>query len=219
MKHIDLIETTKELILSIKGDEELRKYFLDLDDEQYFLPHPYCYNTQNIKAFVIGADPSNFSNKRHPVILNTVFGIGCGDPRYFRDILNNLKRIGLNLENIYVQNIVRNYMTFETSEKPLLWHKFASLWIEILKQELNCVDPKTEIPALITAEAIYDFLLVDKKEKCSPSDFYNCKAIIPIEKAKNKLERPIIPLYRHFRYKLTSDKWDEYISRLRAILN
>ena len=214
MKDFDSVAATKDIIHSIKEDKKLKEYLLD-----HPLPHPYCYDFKYVKAFVLGTDPSNFSDNGTPVVLDTVFAIGSGDPRYFRDILNNLKCIGLNLENIYVQNLVRNYMTFETSKNLPLWHEFASKWIEIVKQELHAIDPKAQIPALITAETIYDFLLVDKREKCKAIAFYDCKTVIPIEKTTNKLERPIIPLYRHPTYKLTSNRWNEYLSRLKTIFN
>ncbi len=210
-------ESSSGILESIKATEGLEAFCLN--DAQYPLPKPYCFNHKNVRAFVVGADPSNFSDAGSPVVLDTVFGIGSGDARYFNGYLCNLKQVGLNLENIYVQNLVRNYLSFETSKKPAVWRKFAELWIGALREEFRRIDPTMKIPALITAEAIYEFLLLEASEKHAAITFYECRVPIPIPKEKTKLGRPVVPLYRHPRYRLADNKWPQYVSALSGVLS
>ena len=46
-----------EIINNLLADAELRKHYLP-----YNIPKAYCNNVKNIKAFILGADPSNFSD-------------------------------------------------------------------------------------------------------------------------------------------------------------
>ena len=78
------------------------------------VPNPFCYNKSKIKVFVLGADPTNFSDHGKPVQIETAFGIGSGDHRYFDGFLSNLEEIGLGLKDIYVQNLVQDLWTKET---------------------------------------------------------------------------------------------------------
>ena len=87
-------------------------------------PSPFCFNIKRIKAIVLGADPSNFTDNGNTKVLTKAFGIGDGEPGYFRDILKNLKRIGLSLEDIYVDNLIQVYLNSETS-KNTDWNKIA----------------------------------------------------------------------------------------------
>jgi len=85
----------------------------------------FCFNPKKVKAFVLGCDPTNFSDNGRPVELDYVFGIGQ-DHRYFSDILSNLIHVGLHLENIYIQNLVTEYQIEETG-KNKNWDTVAAL--------------------------------------------------------------------------------------------
>ena len=39
-------------------------------------PKPFCFNKKRVKAFVLGADPTNKSNRGKRIDLDYVFGIG-----------------------------------------------------------------------------------------------------------------------------------------------
>lgn len=175
------------------------------------IPRPFCFNKNNIKAFVLGADPTNFSNKGKTVVLSTVFSIGDGDPRYFQDILKNLKAIGLSLETVYVQNLIGEYLDEETSQKKD-WESIADLWLAIRIKEFNILDRTKKIPVLVTAERILNYLLVDEN-KIKAEEYYSLKASIPIK--ENKLQRPIIPFYRHYNYSLIKDSYGRYRNYLK----
>lgn len=205
----------KKILDSLLKDETLKDAVLE---EVYPFPNPFCFNKSKISAFVLGADPSNFSDNGEPVILRTVFAIGSGDNRYFRDILKNLEVIGLNLKNIYVQNLVRNYMKQETGSNKL-WPKFAKYWVDTIKEEFDFLDYSLKTPVFVTAYPIYDFLLNDEEERINAESIYNCSTSVLIAKDKNKLERPLIPLFRHYKYKLTDQKWPKYLREIKCLLN
>ncbi len=176
------------------------------------IPKPYCLNRENVKAFVLGADPTNFSKNRKRVELTTVFGIGDGDKRYFAGILKNLTIIGLSQETVYVQNLVGEYLERET-EMNKEWEAVARNWLPSRVKEFNDIDPTRKIPVLVTAERILNYLLNDKRHP-KPFKYYNCEIEVPIKNELNKLERPLIPFYRHFYYSLVNSAWGNYKMRL-----
>ncbi len=199
--------------------QNLRGKFPDMiyDIKQYPIPAPFCINKKKVKAIVLGCDPSNHSENNKVVKLCTVFGIGTGDHRYFRDILNNLKEVGLNFENIYIQNVIPYYMEKETSENKL-WNDIAGLVIPDLIKELDSFDSKRKIPVLMTSEVIYKFLLLNKKDYNKPKDLYNVKEYLPVKKDINKLGRKLFPLYRHYHYSLATDRFKNYKNLLKGEL-
>ena len=199
--------------------QNLRRKFQDmiLDNKQFPVPSPFCINKKKIKAIVLGCDPSNHIKENEVVKLRTVFGIGTGDHRYFRDILNNLKEVGLNFENIYVQNVIPYYMDKETSENKL-WNDIAELVLPDLITELDSIDSKRKIPVFMTSEVIYKFLLLNKKDYNKPKDLYNIKEYLPVKKENNKLGRKLFPLYRHFHYSLATDRFKNYKNLLKSEL-
>lgn len=177
-------------------------------------PQPFCYDKKKIKTFVLGADPSNFSNKGKTNYLPTVFGIGTSDSRYFKTILDNLKQIGINLDEIYVQNLIREYLTEETSHNKD-WEIIAKSKIKERKKEFDKIDPACKIPVLVTAERILKFLLNNPDTLQKPSEYYNFAKDLPIKAFHNKLGRPLLPFYRHYRYILTNNKWNKYLTKLK----
>lgn len=177
-------------------------------------PQPFCFNPSKIKAFVLGCDPTNFSDSGKPKELNFVFGIGQ-DHRYFSDILSNLRLLDLHLEDLYIQNLVTEYQDEETA-KNKNWETTAERYVIARKTEFDLVDPKCIIPVFLTAERLYHFLLNDDERKWKASEFYALKTEIPILPEANKLGRPLIPFYRHYKYDLI--KWPDYSSLLREKL-
>jgi hypothetical protein len=174
------------------------------------LPHPYCFDPAKIKAFVLGCDPTNFSDNGNPVELTYVFGIGQNH-QYFSDILSNLQLLGLHLEDLYIQNLVTEYLEEETG-KNKNWEAKAEIHLSGRKEEFDTIDPTGQIPAFLTAERLYHFLLKVGEKKWKASELYALKSEIPIPSDSNKLGRPLIPLYRHYRYNLL--KMPEYLSNL-----
>jgi len=174
-------------------------------------PQPFCFNPTKIKAFVLGCDPTAFDKNGNLLEFDYVFDLGK-DQRYFSSILKNLNLIGISLKDIYVQNLVTDYQNKETA-KNKQWEATAERYVFERKTEFDQVDPTHEIPVFLTAERLCHFLLNDDERKWKASEFYALKTEIPIPPEANKLGRPLIPLYRHYRYDLL--KWPDYSSLLR----
>lgn len=189
-------------------------------------PKPYCKNPDKVKAFVLGCDPTAFSKEerqkpvgqRKHIDFETVFNIDDddGDDRYFAGILSNLKEIDLSLDDVYVQNLVSDYQD-EESSKNKDWIRNAQGYIPGLIEELARIDPSVKTPVLLTSELLYKALLNDGMKKVPARDFYEIKAEIPIPPGLNKLERPLIPFYRHRAYSLGNYKG--YSSLIISFLN
>ncbi len=202
--------TIEDVINSIKADVNLSASYIN-----YELPKPYTPNDKSkIKAFILGADPSNFSDNNETRKISYVFDIGR-DKRYFNSINHNLKEIGLSLENVFVENMVRNYMDKETQENTK-WELFADKWLPFIKQEFDQVGANRNLPVFITAEIILKFLSSNPFELGTPSDYYNGIRKIPIQPLENKFGRNLIPLYRHPFYELKN--WNDYKTKIKNIL-
>jgi hypothetical protein len=199
--------------------QNLRKKYpkMILDVKQFPVPSHFCINKKNVKAIVLGCDPSTTLKNNEVVKSFTVFGIGTGDHRYFRDILNNLKEVGLNFENTYIQNVIPYHMKKETSENEL-WNEIAELTLPDLIKELDSFDSKRRIPVLMTSEVIYKFLLLNKNDYHKPKDLYNIEGYLPVKKERNKLGRKLFPLYRHYHYNLATDRFEKYKNQLKKEL-
>ena len=207
----------KAILEEIKDNPSLRGVICDV--KEFPIPEPFCFNKRRVKAFVLGADPSNFSNKGKRVELKTVFGIGSGDARYFKDILLNLNAIGLELEGVYVQNLIPVHLESETS-KNKKWSEIAEYFVDHLRKEFYQIDKKENIPILVTAEKILKFLLIDKKDCHKAKECYESPELfLPIQKIQNKLARLIFPFYRHPVYKLTLQGQQRYRNFLKNQLN
>lgn len=179
----------------------------------YGIPCEYVKKREEVKAIILGADPSNFSNAGETVKIKTVFDLGGKDDRYFRSILTNIKEVGLNLKNIYVQNLVRNFMTEETA-KNKLWLDFVEVWKPLLKQDLDLLNPRKNIPVFATAECILNALLNPDVKKISAKEYFE-KCIV-LKPEQNYLERTIIPCFRrHYPYQ----NYPLYIKFINKILS
>ena len=204
--------TVEQIIQQIKSDVSLSSIYLDIN--KYPLPAPYCPKDRTrIKAFVLGADPSNFSDNGNTKKISVVFDIGR-DKRYFNTINQNLKTIGLSLDTVYVQNIVRNYTTKETASNPH-WDQYADLWLQYIKEEFDSFDSSFEIPVLLTAGKILKFLIFNSLDSGYPSDYYSGIREIPIKADENKLNRPLFPFFRSSTYLLS--KQERYKEKLKKI--
>ena len=179
------------------------------------IPHPFVLDKKKVEAIVLGADPTNFTDNHQFKILDFVFGVGSDEPGYFRNIQTNLNAIGLHLEDLYIQNVVRNYLGSVT-DKNKYWEIFADYWIEALQKELMDLDPRRNIPALITAESIMKYLVNDHYNLAKPSEIYS-SSCIPVPANNNKLKRPLIPFYRHPRYQLSRNP--EYAQSLKQLFH
>lgn len=183
--------------------------------EKSLAPTPFYYNRKQVKAIVLGADPSNFSNRGERKILTKAFSIGDGDARYFQGILKNLKAIDLGLEDIYVDNLIQDYLEFESSDfKP--WKPVTRQNISNCLSRLDAIDKKRKLPVLLTTELLYKVLTITTP--ISAEHFYQYPERIPIAAEANALNRTVIPFYRLQDYTLLIQKWNPYRLKIMDIL-
>lgn len=191
--------------MAINYNLELAKFIESLFPESYYnagsIPEPFCGNNA-IKAIVIGADPTFIKNNGK---FKFVFGLEDKNSPFFRGILKNLKLLDLSLNDIYVQNLVKNYFNHETSNNKI-WEYCAYLWLENLKREIDEQFDRS-VPLFITAERILKVLLFGgHRLKLKPKDIYS-KGII-FSPNQNYFGRNVIALFRHHEYNL--EKWPHY---------
>ncbi|MDD3627761.1 MAG: hypothetical protein PHV06_10640 [bacterium] len=174
-------------------------------------PEAFCINPHQFKAFVLSCEPNAFDKNKNRHELEYIFDMG-NDERYFSSVFNNLVRIGLSLEDLYVQNIVTDYQATETA-KNKNWLRTAQNYIPKRKEEFDTVDPSFKKPVFLTSEYLYRLLLNDDLKRLRAYELYKLECTIPIPEQNNKLDRPLFPLYRHPMYNLKN--WDNYIKKVK----
>lgn len=180
------------------------------------LPSAYCEQLENVKAIVLGSDPSN----RHSQNLKYVFGIDSGIKKldsFFSGIEANLKQIGLDRKSVYIQNLCQNYFKSETTGNTI-WFEAAKIWRQYLKEELQSLNIPSEIPVLITAQDIYFGLLNEGVKKHKAKNLYADLSLVPIPPEDNFLERHLIPLFRGGWGYYELEKWKDYRTHLQRLL-
>jgi hypothetical protein len=202
-------------MLKILDDREIISIYKTLSEELKIEwkhecppPRPFCLNPEGVKAIVLGTDPSTKDGKRFDYVFD-LNPLNPGDHRYFKNIEDNLNAIGLNIGDIYVQNVCQNYFLKETKEQETIWKQAADIWTPNLKKELDG-NFHQNIPVIVTAEIILEVLLERDQTPHEPDDIYKCRCEIPYLEKINKLNRTLIPLYRHHRYSLKNIEWNEY---------
>jgi len=182
------------------------------------LPEAYCPGgKEHTKAIYLGCDPSN----RHSTELPYAFAHESG-LKIFNSFIQahqeQLSQIRLTWADVYTQNLCRNYFTEETANNSKLWKQVANeFWIDQLKEELSVFD--SSIPVLLTSGILYEVLLNPDLDPIKPIDFYSCKASVLIPAKDNKLNRPLIPMYRHYKYSLKLEEWKNYKEAIIEVLH
>jgi len=176
-------------------------------------PRPFIGKGE-IKVIILGADPTHIVEGK-PLQINMVFGLDLKDSPYWRGIRKNLSHItGLTQDNIYVQNVCKNYFLKETSKNDR-WISIAKeYWLPELSLELNSLFTK-EIPIFLTTEIILKACILSDNDFIPASRIY--KECLYISEKDNLLGRKLFALYRHFWYSL--DRWPNYSSFLITEIN
>lgn len=188
----------------------LKKYPKQVTD---IFPFPKVHHGKGeIKCIILGADPTHLvENKPKP--LQMVFGLNNEKSPYWNTIKRNIKHLeNITMDNIYVQNLCRNYFTIETSRNKS-WAEIAkNYWVHFLKIELdNLFEP--EIPVFMTTEFILNSVLINQKPY-KAFDIYS--KLISFSKAENLLSRELIAFYRHQNYALKN--WNLYTKFIKGKL-
>lgn len=173
---------------------------------KYPFPRPF-HGEGEIKAIVLGADPTHITEKG-VTDLDVVFGLSQPDKSpYWRQIQRNLKSLKtISINNLYVQNICRNYFLKETGKHKNDWTDIArEFWLPLLKKELDDLfDPK--IPVLMTTEFLLKVILKENVNTKKAEKIYKDGSYF--SKEQNYLNRDLYAFYRHPAYSL--DKWPKY---------
>ncbi|MCC7452138.1 MAG: hypothetical protein IT324_32340 [Anaerolineae bacterium] len=193
--------------------QEIRKICSDIYKDEAELPQPYCVNRADVKAIVLGTDPSNREGKT----FNRVFGLQNESLRYFGRIKRNLDCIGLTLKDIYVQNFCKNYFTQVTTDNGC-WVEAAKIWRDFIREELDYLNPQRDIPVLITAHILVGVIVnPDSPVRKVDAEYWYEKGEF-IHHSDNFLGRTVIPFFRHAKYNLNSKKYPLYITQIRSQL-
>lgn len=196
----------KEKELIGKLESQYKEYLY----EKYTIPKPYYENLNNVKAVLLGSNPVALGEMAE---IDYVFNLGNFNTSQraspiFGNIYNNLDAIGLDLKDIYAQNLCKNYF-INLSVHDEKWVEIASYWADVLRTELDILFNK-EVPVLITAPWIL-------KPLCSKVNYskyyYEYKKFIQPE--SNKLGRLLIPFFRQYEFSLLDHRWDNYKEMIR----
>jgi len=182
---------------------------------------PYC-GEKEIRAIVLGTDPTAFDIYKNVKNIEYVFDIN-GDKRYFAEIRSNLNylyyednRFHNSIENyLYVQNLCPNYLEHQTSDYyKEAWVSFMidNGYVEKLKKD---IDRFPDLPIFLTSSILLDVFC--SKDIKKPSYYYGNKKFI--EPEENKLNRLLIPLFRHWKYALYHTENLAYTNAVRNRLN
>ncbi len=201
----------------------LKEKFGDQIDDRFYLPKAFWLGEKEmVKAVYLGCDPTN-TNKN--IRFDFAFSHGCMDKGFVtfrKKHLKQLEAIGLSWKTVYTQNLCRNYFKTETS-KNKIWKQAAEMWIDVFREELDELF-STDIPVLLTSQLLLDVLLKEEKrpDKYDALKFYDLTTPIPVPAVENKLERPLIPVYRGVngltRVSYQLNNFPDYIQKIREIL-
>lgn len=169
------------------------------------LPKPFIGTS--VRAIFLGADPGTSNDKK----FRHVFELeNKEESPYFQQFIPNLDSVKLSLDNLYVQNLCRNYFNCDTQSHRDHWLECAQYWVELLKKELDSLDPMNKLPILISAHIILESLCIKGCEK--PEYYYVNRRFV--RKDQNHLCRTLIPFFRGGRGKYLLTNWQEYSTKI-----
>ena len=198
--------TINQTEIIMKEEETLNRLLDDfpgLVHPRHPFPEPYI-GSGEIKAIILGADPTRMVNG-NPQQFNMVFELDNARSPYWRGIGKNIGLLDdLTMDNVYVQNLCRNYFMMETSQNESWTNIARNYWISVLNEELDSEFPPT-IPVLMTTQFILQACLINKPMH-KARDIYNDS--LSYSWKDNLFGRQVLALYRHHAYSL--DKWPAY---------
>jgi hypothetical protein len=174
----------------------------------------------NIKAIILGADPTNPAKDKIEYVFDLNPDASRRNRQYSWIIESNLNSIGLTWDNVYAQNLCKNYFNDVTSKQKSNWLLASKVWLEELRHELDIVRGISQnIPILATTNYITMAMIKLPGLYQEPATYYGKehRIHVPLHADQCELERPLIPFYRSTRYYLKNKKrtaYREYISSL-----
>jgi hypothetical protein len=193
----EIAMTEKQILETLLSD------YPDKVHPRYPFPEPYK-GSGEIKAIILGADPTRIV-KDQPLPFNMVFELDNDKSPYFRSIRKNIDLLdGLSMENIYAQNLCRNYFNKETSANKAWVDIARNYWSGFLAKELDSMFTPS-VPVLITTEFILKACIIKGKVIKANNIYSQCLCIAAED---NLFGREMIAFYRHYNYSI--DRWPEY---------
>lgn len=173
---------------------------------EYDIPEAH-EGKDKIKAIVLGADPTHIVGTC-PKKMEKVFGLEKAENSpYWRGIGKNLRHINLTLDNVYIQNVCRNYFNRGTSKNEKWGEIASSYWIPLLKEELDSRF-ESRVPILMTTQFILWAALESPDKKIKAKILY-CEHKY-IHEEDNKFRRKLYAIYRHPYYSLSKTEFWNY---------
>lgn len=173
------------------------------------IPKPYYENLKSVKVIVLGSNPMYIKDSAEAAFVFNIstFKHGLEGEEIFGNIHDNLQAIGLGINQIYAENLCKNYLK-HISVHDEAWVRIASIWGRHLKEQLNELFTK-DIPVLITAPWILKAL---GKEIRDGMYYYTENVFINPE--DNILDRLLIPFFRQRQYDLNKDMFKDYKNKI-----
>jgi hypothetical protein len=181
-------------------------------------PNPYPEFLKSIRVIILGADPTNPGKNE----LSYVFGLENKQSPYFAPILKNLKKLGLGLGDIYVQNLCPNYFE-EVTDKNRVYEEIASkYWLSFIIEELDMQFP-IEIPVLVTAWKPLVVVAPEAKAfKKKKSEIYTKSIVFRMHKSG----RPVLAFFRGGKrhgyqgfYDINFPEFQKYKVKIKSIIS
>lgn len=193
--------------------DELKKDYGEYLNLDLPIPKPYYENLSSVKAIVLGSNPMYIKGSTEAAFVFNLstFKQGLEGEEIFGNIYNNLQAIGLEIKQIYAENLCKNYLK-HTSVHDEAWIRIASIWGKHLKDQLDELFSK-DIPVLVTAPWILKAL---GKEIRDGMYYYSENKFIHGE--DNILDRLLIPFFRQKQYDLNKDDFVFYRDKIREII-
>jgi hypothetical protein len=160
---------------------------------------------RKIKAILLGADPTNDGIKTNRGLkqLDTVFGIDSEYEKYFFKLqADNLNAINLTKDNLYIQNVCRNYFSEQTNDNKS-WEEVAGIWKNYLIDELNSFHE--HLPILATCKEVFMFLTGIEGPY---TKIYSMETSLSF--FSSDFRRFVFPLFRGRAYMFYKENWLEY---------
>lgn len=178
------------------------------------IPKPYYENLESVKVILLGSNPMFIKDSTEAAFVFNLstFKQGLEGEEIFGNINNNLQAIGLRLNEVYAENLCKNYLK-HISVHDEAWIRIASVWGGYLKKQLDELFPK-DVPVLITAPWILKAL---GKEMRDGMYYYTSNKFINPE--DNILDRLLIPFFRQNQYDLSKDIFSSYRDKIRSHIN
>lgn len=208
--------------------KQLEQIYGDHIVKKQGMTNAYCKDYSKVKAIVLGSDPSipKINELSEEKYLSSAFALDSKDDAIIKEAYNgrrmnlwdstigcNVLELGLTLDDLYVQNLIKFSLKHETGwywktkmgdkkheKRKQIWVQIAKSQVNSLKSELDLLFSKN-IPVLLTTGYLLEPLVNDPELLLYTPDHYYQEKLF-ISSYKNQLDRTLILMSRHNTYRL-----------------